>query len=87
MPSVFTVIIGPNGYHGDGPDTAVSIGDSVWWLNEDARPHSATSDDGTSFDTGELNQGQSARVVMNLKAGTIAYHDKYGPSRGSLLVR
>ncbi|TWB86875.1 hypothetical protein FBZ93_1251 [Bradyrhizobium macuxiense] len=65
MPKVYAVIITANGYEGDGPDTLVSAGDSIWWLNEDNRPHSATSDDGKSFDTGELDQGQSARVVIS----------------------
>jgi plastocyanin len=59
--------------------TAVSIrvGDKVTWTNNEASlggpMHTVTSDDGHSFDSGNVNPGSSYSVTFN-KAGTFAYH-------------
>jgi plastocyanin len=77
------VMITSTGYQPSNVE--VSLGESVWWLNEDTRPHSATSDDGKSFETGELDQGESKRIVMTQK-GVFGYHDRYGPHHGVVTV-
>jgi plastocyanin len=64
----------------------VKQGDRVWWLNEDTRPHSAKSDDKTTFDTYELNEGEAASRGVNHAPGRIPYHDEYSNFRGVLIV-
>lgn len=49
----------------------VAAGDTVTFTNEDAAPHTATAGDGT-FDTGRLNQGDSATVTIG-GAGSFDY--------------
>ena len=49
----------------------VNEGDTVTWTNKGPTPHTATAEDG-SFDTGNLNQGQSGSATFT-SAGTIAY--------------
>ena len=51
----------------------VREGGSVTWANRDGAPHTATADDGRSFDTGTLRMGQSRTVRLG-EAGTYRYH-------------
>lgn len=51
----------------------VKSGEAVKWTNKGSVAHTATADDGTSFDTGLLPQGQSGTVKFE-KAGTYTYH-------------
>lgn len=68
----------------------VSSGSSVRFVNQDAAPHTATSQQGApaSFDTGVLNQGQtSAPIVLNAK-GSYSYFCRIHPSmQGQIEVR
>ena len=50
----------------------VPVGTVVKIVNEDDAPHTATADD-KSFDTGELEQGDSKEVTLST-AGEFAYH-------------
>ncbi|HEX2168819.1 MAG TPA: hypothetical protein VHF65_00840, partial [Nitrososphaera sp.] len=47
---------------------SVSGGSTVTWNNVDSTPHTATADDG-SFDSGIINGGSSARVVISANSG------------------
>jgi plastocyanin len=63
----------------DPKDVHVKSGDQIVWKNEEAEggdQHTATSDDGTTFDTDFVNpQTSSAPVTIIGKPGTlIAYH-------------
>jgi MYXO-CTERM domain-containing protein len=49
----------------------VNEGDTVTWTNDGPTPHTATAEDG-SFDTGNLNKGQSGSATFTA-AGSIAY--------------
>jgi plastocyanin len=61
-----------------GPATVtVKTGGTVEWTNNDTAPHTATAED-QSFDTGSLDQGDSAKVTFD-KAGTFAYVCSFHP--------
>jgi plastocyanin len=49
----------------------VAVGDTVTWRNNGDAPHNATADDG-SFQTPDLNKGQSASETFN-RSGTFSY--------------
>ena len=52
------------------PETVtVEAGTEVTWTNSDDAPHTATADDG-SFDTGDLDKGDSASVTLD-EPGTL----------------
>ena len=55
------------------PDpVTVSVGTKVTWTNSDTFAHTATSDDGTTFDSGNLDKGQSFSFTFTT-AGTYMY--------------
>jgi plastocyanin len=51
----------------------VPKGTVVTWKNNDSNTHTATSNDGTTFDTGNIAAGGSATYTANT-AGTFNYH-------------
>lgn len=51
----------------------VTKGISVIWFNADGFTHTVTSDDGTSFNSGNIVSKASFKYVAN-KAGTFTYH-------------
>ncbi len=55
----------------------VNAGTEITWLNRDGAPHNAVAGDG-SFDTGGLNQDESASVVLD-QPGTHSYVCTYHP--------
>lgn len=55
------------------PDLTIHEGDTVVWTNQDSAAHTATSDDGSTFDSGRLDQGQSFSWTATA-AGTFDYH-------------
>lgn len=61
------------------PDLTVKVGDTIIWTNQDSARHTATSDDGSTFDTGALNQGDSASWTATA-AGSFPYHCTFHPS-------
>jgi plastocyanin len=65
----------------------VRRGDTVRWENNDARPHSAKSDGaGKTFDTGEIDKGKHANVVINHAPGRIPYTDGYGDHHKGVII-
>jgi len=55
----------------------IHIGDSVIWTNGARTVHTAVSDDeGTTFDTGEIEPGKSSRPIKFERVGDIPYHCK-----------
>jgi plastocyanin len=65
---------------------AVSRGARITVTNHDTTAHTATADDGHSFDTGNIDPGSSATLA--LKTGTYKYHCSIHPfMHGSIVVR
>jgi len=65
----------------------VKPGASVSVSNQDGATHTVTADDGHSFDTGDLTQGQSHTISVS-KPGTYPYHCSIHPyMHGTLVVR
>jgi plastocyanin len=65
----------------------VKRGARVTVSNDDSTAHTATADDGHSFDTGSLDPGASQTVVLT-KPGTHAYHCSIHPfMHGKVIVR
>jgi len=72
-PDVVTVVIGVN--------------NTVYWTNTDAAIHTATSDTSGVFDTGNIDQGQSAQVTLTTP-GTYTYHCTYHAwMQGTIIVK
>lgn len=64
----------------------VSAGTTVTFTNKDLASHTATADDGTSFDTGLIGQNESATVTFDTP-GTYAYHCTPHPTmKGTIVV-
>jgi plastocyanin len=59
----------------------ISPGDSISWLNQDTQTHTATADDGTIFDTGDIDAGAESehKTIAVIDAKGIAYHCEIHP--------
>ena len=66
----------------------VHVGDSVVWRNEAHSKHTAISDDdGKTFNTGEIEPGQSSKPVRFDKEGEFKYHcEIHGKSMSGTIV-
>src|SRR5215208_1895164 len=60
------------------PNTTVSPGTTVTWVNNDQTAHTVTANDG-AFDSGTLQPGQSYSFAFD-KPGTYAYHCNIHPT-------
>jgi amicyanin len=72
------------------PDTlTIKVGTTVTWTNRTTAPHTVTSDDGTSFDSGISNpiapSGGTYSHTFN-KAGTFAYHCMIHPVMKAMII-
>ncbi len=63
----------------DPTSITVMAGDAVTFANADTKPHRIVADD-HSFDTGELQPGDSTLVVFST-AGTVRFTDSLDPTR------
>lgn len=52
----------------------IKSGDSVEWVNKSYTEHSATADDGKSFDTGYVEPQKLSQKIVFAQAGTYMYH-------------
>jgi plastocyanin len=65
----------------------VHPGDTVIWSNQDSIPHTATSIDGKSFDSGTIDPGDNWKFVFS-KAGRFDYKCSIHPDmRGTIIVQ
>ncbi len=60
----------------DPKSVEVPVGGSVVWTNKAFTNHTATSDDGQTFDTGEIKPNESSSQVKFDKEGEFTYHCK-----------
>jgi plastocyanin len=73
------IITNSDGSFGFSPTTlTVKPGTTVMWKNISSAPHTVTSDDGTSFDSGTIVVGASYQFKFKT-AGTFSYHCNYHP--------
>ena len=68
-----TVDIGIAGMAFSPASKTVAKGTIVKWTNNDATPHTATSNDGTTFNSGSISGACSYSYTTNT-AGTFNYH-------------
>ena len=66
------------------PRLEVNIGDTVVWKNNDAFPHTATSDR-SGFDSGNIQPGRSWKFIAK-KRGSFPYSCALHPTMKGLLV-
>jgi len=76
-----------NGSFGFNPSTlTIKVGTTVIWKNVSSAPHTVTSDDGQTFDSGNLAVGDTFRFTFK-NAGTFSYHCNIHPyMRASIVV-
>jgi plastocyanin len=68
------------------PTSPITKGATVSWYNGDAVAHTVTSDDGTSFNSGNIAAGATFTFVANT-AGSFSYHCTIHTSmKGTLVV-
>jgi plastocyanin len=65
----------------------VKKGARITISNRDTTAHTATSDDGSSFDTGSIDPGSSSTITLNT-AGRVTYHCSIHPfMHGTIIVQ
>jgi plastocyanin len=70
----------------DPATLTIQVGDTVRWTNQDGIAHTATSDDGTTFDTGSLSTDESESWTAT-QEGTFSYHCSFhGLMTGTITV-
>lgn len=68
-------------------DITIQVGDTITWLNEGDNVHTATSDDGKFFNTGDVDPGNSSNPITFDEAGEFPYHCRHhGRMRGKVTV-
>ncbi len=75
-----------NGSFGFDPSTlTIKVGTTVIWKNVSSAPHSVTSDDGQTFDSGNIAVGGTFRFTFK-NAGTFSYHCNIHPYMRATIV-
>jgi plastocyanin len=72
-PAVAAASVKIKSYAFSPASVTVKVGGKITFTNEDGTAHTATADDGTSFDSGSLGHRQSKTITFT-KAGTFSYH-------------
>ena len=73
QPKTITVTMKSLSY--DPKKLEIRVGDSVVWTNKAFAAHTAISDDdGKTFDTGNVEPGESSKAVKFKKEGEFKYH-------------
>jgi plastocyanin len=87
-PDVTINIQGNNGAQSFAPNPATArVGQTVAWMNADTITHTATQDGG-SFQTGNIAAGTTSTPIMMSSAGTFTYHCSIHPGMvGTLAVQ
>ena len=64
---------------------AIRVGTTVIWKNRSSAPHTVTSDDGTTFDSGTVAAGGTFHFTFKT-AGTFSYHCNIHPYMRSVII-
>jgi plastocyanin len=77
----------PQEWHYDPAALTVKVGETITWTNTGAVLHTVTADDGSAFDSGNLNP-KATFTFTPRQAGTIAYHCTLHPwMKGTITVQ
>jgi plastocyanin len=80
-----TVLI--QNFHFKPAEITIKRGTKVRWINKDMHPHTATANNGKSFDSGHLDPGESYTHTFK-SVGTKKYHCEIHPfMRGRVVVK
>ncbi len=83
---ILMIIDDSNGSYGFSPSTlTIKVGTTVIWKNMSSAPHTITSDDGQTFDSGTVSAGSTYRFTFTA-AGTFPYHCNIHPYMRSTIV-
>jgi plastocyanin len=63
----------------------ITVGTTVTWSNTTQAQHTATSNDGTTFNSGTINPGSSFSFTFKNK-GTFAYHCNFHPFMKATII-
>ena len=63
----------------------IRVGTTVIWKNRSSAPHTVTSDDGTTFDSGTVPAGGTFHFTFKT-AGTFSYHCNIHPYMRSMII-
>lgn len=75
-----------NGSFGFTPTRlTIRVGTTVTWKNMSSVPHTVTSDDGTTFDSGTFPVGATFHFTFKT-AGTFSYHCNIHPYMRSMII-
>ena len=86
LTQIVMVITASTGSYGFSPATlTIRVGTTVIWKNVSAVPHTLTSDDGQTFDSGTVAVGGTYRFTFKT-AGVFAYHCNYHPYMRARIV-
>jgi plastocyanin len=83
-----TITTDSNGFTFSPKTLAISVGATVIWKNTTQTPHTVTSNDGTSFNTGDTTPVAPGTTFSFkfTKAGTFAYHCDFHPSMMATII-
>ena len=74
-------------FHFKPAHITIKRGMKVRWINKDMHPHTATANNGRSFDSGRLDPGESYTHTFK-RVGTKKYHCEIHPfMRGRVVVK
>jgi plastocyanin len=81
-----TITTDSNGVFTFQPTTLnITVGTTVTWRNTTQAQHTATSNDGTTFNSGTINPGSSFNFTFKNK-GTFAYHCNFHPFMKATII-
>ena len=58
----------------DPKTMTIKAGESVQWINQSMTEHSASADDGITFETGLVQPSKKSNAIEMTKPGTFSYH-------------
>jgi plastocyanin len=81
-----TITTDSNGVFTFQPTTLnITVGTTVTWSNTTQAQHTATSNDGATFNSGTINPGSSFSFTF-MKKGTVAYHCNFHPFMKATII-